>query len=58
MSQSKILKNTTNYHDELIESLKNSKEANLYLGAALEEYQTDNDMKAFLIALRNVAEAT
>lgn len=57
MSKAKILKNTTSYHDELIESLKNPKEADLYLRIAMEEYQEDGDTDALLVALRNVAEA-
>lgn len=42
-----------NYHDYLIESLKNSYEAIGYLNAALE----DGDIEGFLEALRNVIEA-
>ncbi len=57
MSKAKILKNTASYHDELIESLKNSKEADLYLRIAMEEYQEDGDADTLLVALRNIAEA-
>lgn len=57
MSKAKIFKNTTSYHDELIKSLKNSKEADLYLRIAMEEYHEDRDVEALLIALRNIAEA-
>jgi len=57
MSKAKILKNTSSYHDELIESLKNSKEADVYLKIAMEEYQDDGDTDTLLVALRNVAEA-
>lgn len=57
MSKTKILKNTASYHDELIESLKNPKEANLYLRIAMDEYQEDGDTEALLVALRNIAEA-
>ena len=42
-----------NYYDDLIEDLKNPKEAAAYLNAALEA----GDKKAFLLALRNVLEA-
>lgn len=43
-----------NYHEDLIESLKDPEEAIGYLQAALEE----SDMpEVFLLALRNVAEA-
>jgi probable addiction module antidote protein len=57
MSRTKILKNTASYHDELIESLKKPKEADLYLRIAMEEYQEDGDTEALLVALRNIAEA-
>jgi probable addiction module antidote protein len=57
MSKAKVIKNTTSYHDELIESLKNPKEADLYLRMAMEEYHDDRDVEALLIALRNIAEA-
>ena len=57
MSKLKLLKNTASYHDELIESLKNSKEADLYLRIAMEEYQEDGDTESLLVALRNIAEA-
>ncbi len=57
MNESKILKNTLSYHDELIESLADPKEAELYLRIAMEEYQEDNDPEPLLVALRNIAEA-
>lgn len=41
------------YQPELIESLRNPKEAEEYLNVALEE----NDPELFLLALRNVTEA-
>ncbi len=41
------------YHDSLMDSLKNPKEAEAYLNASLDE----NDPELFLLALRNVAEA-
>lgn len=44
---------TKKYQNELIEALKDPKEASAYLNAALEE----KDNKVFLLALRNVAEA-
>ena len=46
-----------NYEEWLVNSLKNKKEAATYLQVALEEYQTDGDLEAFLLALRHVAEA-
>lgn len=47
-------KRTRDYHEYLIESLKDPKEATAYLNAALKE---EDDPEAFLVALRNVAEA-
>jgi probable addiction module antidote protein len=44
---------SVSYHDYLIRSLKDPKQAEGYLNAALE----DGDARIFLIALRNVAEA-
>lgn len=44
---------TTDYQRDLIEALKNPAEAAAYLNAALEE----GDKEAFLLALRNIAEA-
>ena len=45
------------YRDYLIEKLSDREEAQAYLKTALEEYQTDGDTAAFLLALRTVAEA-
>lgn len=45
------------YETWLIASLKNKKEAAVYLQVALDEYQKDGDMQALLIALRQVAKA-
>jgi len=44
---------STAYQADLIESLRDPREAQEYLNAALEE----EDMEPFLLALRNVAEA-
>ena len=43
----------TDYQKDLIETLKNPAEAAAYLNAAIEE----GDREAFLLALRNIAEA-
>ncbi len=51
------MKKTVKFHDYLIKSLKNKKEASTYLNVVLEEYKKDNDAEAFLLALRDVAEA-
>ncbi len=45
---------TKDYHASLIEGLRDPEEAAAYLSAALEE----QDIATFLLALRNVAEAT
>ena len=48
---------TRDYQEALLEALKDPEEAKVYLEVALEEYEEDNDKEAFLLALRNVAEA-
>jgi probable addiction module antidote protein len=48
-----MAKKTTTYQEDLIEALKDPREAAAYLNAAIEE----NDRSLFLLALRNVAEA-
>ncbi len=48
---------TRDYQEALLEALKDPEEAKAYLEVALEEYEEDNDKEAFLLALRNVAEA-
>src|SRR5437867_3668982 len=57
MTKHKIRQTTGNYEAWLIHSLENRKEAATYLQVALEEYQKDGDLEAFLLALRHVAEA-
>ena len=47
------MRKSTAYQTDLIESLRNTREAEEYLNAALEE----DDPELFLRALRNVAEA-
>ncbi|MBI5410890.1 MAG: putative addiction module antidote protein [Nitrospirae bacterium] len=47
------MKKSTDYRAELIESLRDPREAGEYLNASLEE----DDPELFLLALRNVAEA-
>jgi len=44
---------TRSYQKTLVERLKNPKEAAAYLNAALD----DDDLRVFLVALRDVAEA-
>ncbi len=40
-----------------LEFLKDPERARVYLEVALEEYEKDHDSEAFLLALRDVAEA-
>jgi probable addiction module antidote protein len=47
------MKARRSYHEDLIEDLKDTKEAQAYLNAALEE----GGGKSFLLALKNVLEA-
>lgn len=57
MSHENIMKNTSSYHDRLLESLADKSEAIAYLKVALEEYEEDHDTEVFMLALRNVAQA-
>jgi len=52
-----IYKHTSDYHERLIESLKDRKEAAVYLQVALDEYQNDGNSESLLIALRNITDA-
>ena len=45
------------FKDYLLEQLKDPKDAQIYLDVAMEEYEQDGNMEAFLLALRNVAKA-
>ena len=51
------MRNYRDFKDYHIEKLRDPEEARLYLDIALEEYEEDGNTKAFLIALRDVAEA-
>lgn len=57
MKSKHIYKHTGDYHEQLIESLKDPKESAAYLQVALDEYQNDGNSEALLIALRNIADA-
>jgi len=48
-----MVRKVTTYQEDLINALKNPREASAYLNAAMEE----GDRAVFLLALRNVAEA-
>ena len=58
MTNKKENQNTVSYHEELIKSLKDPAEAEAYLNVALDEYDQDGDYEAFMIALKNLADAT
>jgi probable addiction module antidote protein len=51
--EDELTKSKTTYQEDLIESLKDLREAAAYLNAAMEK----GDQALFLLALRNVAEA-
>lgn len=53
-----VLECTGSYHDYLMSTLQDEQEATSYLQVALDEYQEDSNTEAFMLALRNVAEAT
>lgn len=57
MNKENLIDNTSDYHEELIESLKSPEEAYLYLRVAIDEYNEDGDVDALLVALRNITEA-
>lgn len=48
---------TRSFYDDLIESLKDKENARGYLEVALEAYEEDGNMEAFLTAIRDVAKA-
>ncbi|MBM3633092.1 MAG: putative addiction module antidote protein [Alphaproteobacteria bacterium] len=45
------------FKEALLEDLKDPQYAQTYLSVALEEYEKDKDVSAFLMALRDVVEA-
>lgn len=51
------MKKYRDFKDYNIEKLRDPEEAGIYLSVALEEYEEDSDTEAFLLALRDVAEA-
>ncbi|MCI0527538.1 MAG: hypothetical protein L0Y56_08865 [Nitrospira sp.] len=51
------MKKFKNFREYPIQQLKNLEEAKVYLEVALEEYEKDKDTEAFLMAIRDVAEA-
>jgi len=57
VAKKQIIATTLDYETWIVDSLKNKKEAMLYLKVSLEEYQKDGDVKSFLLAIRHVVEA-
>ena len=53
----KVHRLTGDYEKWLIESLKNKKDAAIFLQTALEQFQDDGDSEALLLSFRHVAEA-
>jgi len=51
------MKKQKKFKDALLEDLKDPQYAQTYLSVALEEYEQDKDVSAFLMALRDVVEA-
>jgi len=51
------IKRYRNFLDYHIEKLHDPKEAELYLEVSIEEYAKDGDTEAFLLALKDVAQA-
>ena len=51
------MKKSIPFEEYLIEKLEDPEYAQVYLETALEEYEKDRDSNAFLLALRDVAEA-
>ena len=45
------------FKDLHIEQLRDPEDAKIYLSVALEDYEKDEDIEAFLLAVRDVAEA-
>ena len=52
-----ILKNSRPYEDDLIEDLKDSKYARVFLEVALDAYEEDGFTEALLLAMRHVTQA-
>ena len=51
------MRNYRNFKDYHIEQLRDPEDAKLYLSVALEDYEKDGDIEAFLLAVRDVVEA-
>ena len=51
------MRNYRKFKDYHIEQLRDPDDAKIYLSVAIEDYEKDEDIDAFLIAVRDVAEA-
>ncbi len=51
------MSNYGNFKDYHIEQLRDPEDAKIYLSVALEDYEKNEDIEAFLLAVRDVAEA-
>ena len=51
------MSNYRNFKDSHIEQLRDPEDAKIYLAVALEDYEKNEDIEAFLLAVRDVAEA-
>ena len=52
-----MISNYRNFKDYHIEQLSDPEDAKIYLSVALEDYEQNGDIEAFLLAMRDVAEA-
>jgi probable addiction module antidote protein len=57
MNRETVLKHTTSFKENLLKALKDPKEAQAYLEAALSAYEADGLTDALLLAMRDVAQA-
>ena len=51
------MSNYRRFKDFHTEHLRDPEDAKIYLSVALEDYEKDEDIEAFLLAVRDVAEA-
>jgi DNA-binding phage protein len=51
------MRNYRKFKDYHIDQLRDPEDARIYLSVALEDYEKDEDIDAFLLAVRDVAEA-
>ena len=51
------MRNYRKFKDYHIEQLRDPDDAKIYLSVAIEDYEKDEDIHAFLLAVRDIAEA-